>query len=83
MPVVPNLEGLLPTPLLPPEELEKERHGDEESIDGWLKSSILYLSISKEEGVCGLPRSASSPDLNRPNLNMEKWRGVVNTHQGR
>ena len=24
MPVVPNLEGLLPTPLLPSEELEKE-----------------------------------------------------------
>ena len=38
--VVPNLEGLLPTPLLPPEELEKERHGNEENIDGWLKSFV-------------------------------------------
>jgi hypothetical protein len=35
MPVVPNLEGLLPMLLLlPPEELEKEHHGDEENIDG-------------------------------------------------
>ena len=40
MPVVPNLEGLLPTPELPQEELEEERHGDEENIDGWLKSFI-------------------------------------------
>jgi hypothetical protein len=40
MPIVPNLEGLFPTPLLPPEELEKERHGDEENIDGWLKSFV-------------------------------------------
>jgi hypothetical protein len=38
----------------------------------------LYLSISKEEGVCGLRRSASSPDLNRPILKMEKQRGAVN-----
>jgi hypothetical protein len=38
--VVPNLEGLLPTPLLPPEELEKERHGDEENIASWLKSFV-------------------------------------------
>jgi hypothetical protein len=29
--VVPNLEGLLPTPLLPQEEME-ECHGDEENI---------------------------------------------------
>jgi len=36
--VVPNLEGLLPMPPLPPEELEKARHGDEENKDGWLKS---------------------------------------------
>ena len=50
--VVPNLGGLLPTPLLPQEELEKEHHGNEENIDGWLK---IALSISKEEGVCGLP----------------------------
>jgi hypothetical protein len=34
MPVVPNFESLLPTPLLLLEELEKERHGDEENIDG-------------------------------------------------
>jgi hypothetical protein len=46
MPVVPNLEGLLPMLLLSPEELEKERHGDEENIDGWLKCFVyihLYL----------------------------------------
>ena len=67
-------------PLLPPEELEKEHHGDEENIVGWLKSFVciyLYL-VSKEEGVCGLPRSASSPRLNRPTLKMEKQRGAVN-----
>ena len=72
MPVVPNLEGLLPALLLPWEELEKEHHGDEEKYR-WLAPELcLYLSISKEEGVCGLPRSASSPGLNRPTLNMEK-----------
>jgi hypothetical protein len=38
MSVVHNLEGFLPMPLLPPEELEKERHGNEGNIDGWLKS---------------------------------------------
>jgi len=43
MPVIPNLEGLLPTLLLPPEELEKERHGDEENKDGWLKSFVCIL----------------------------------------
>jgi hypothetical protein len=44
MPVIPNLEGLLPAPLLPLEELDKERHGDEEKKDGWIKSFInLYL----------------------------------------
>jgi hypothetical protein len=32
-----------PTPLLSQEELEKERHGDEENIDGWLK---IALSVS-------------------------------------
>jgi hypothetical protein len=72
MPIVPNLEGLLPMPLLPPEELEKER-----------QELCLYLSISKEEGVCGLPRSAFSPGLNRPTLKIEKRRGAVNMHQGR
>ena len=41
-------------------------------------SRALYLSISKEEGVCGLPRSASSPGLNRPTIKMEKQRGAVN-----
>jgi hypothetical protein len=30
MQVESNLEGLLPTPLLPLEELDKEHHGDEE-----------------------------------------------------
>ena len=80
MPVVPNLEGLLQTPLLPSEELEKERHGNEENIAGWLKSFVciyLYL-LHKEEGVCGLSRSASSPGLNRPTLKIEKRRGAVN-----
>jgi hypothetical protein len=43
MPVVPNLEGHLPTPLLPQEKLEKECHGDEENIDDWLK---IALSVS-------------------------------------
>ena len=38
--VVPNLEGLLPMPLLPLEELEKEHHGNEENKDGWLKSFV-------------------------------------------
>ena len=42
--VVPNLEGLFQTPLLPLEELGKEHHGDEENIDGWLKSFVcIYL----------------------------------------
>ena len=42
--VVPNLEGLLPTPLLLSKKLEKERHDDEENIDGWLKSFVcIYL----------------------------------------
>ena len=35
------------------------------------------LSISKEAGVCGLLRSASNPDLNRPTFKMEKWKGAV------
>ena len=52
MPVVPNLEGLLPTPLLPLEELEKERHGDQENIDGWLKSFVyIYLYLRRKECV--------------------------------
>ena len=50
--VVPNLEGLLPTPLLPLEELEKEHHGDEENIDGWLKSILcIYLYLRRKECV--------------------------------
>ena len=36
------------------------------------------LSVSKEEGVCELPRSAFNPGLNRPTLKMEKQRGAVN-----
>jgi hypothetical protein len=40
MPVVPNLEGLLPSLLLLPEEIEKELHGDEENIEGWLKCFV-------------------------------------------
>ena len=43
MQIVPNLAGLLPMSLLSPEELDKERHGDEEKKDGWLKSFVdLY-----------------------------------------
>jgi hypothetical protein len=81
MPVVPNLKGLLPTPLLPPEELE-ECHGDEENIDGWLKSFVcIYLYLRRKE--CVDCQEASSPGLNRPTLKMEKRRGAVNTHQGR
>jgi len=50
--VVPNLEGLLPTLLLPPEELEKERHGDEENIDSWLKSFVcIYLYLRRKKCV--------------------------------
>ena len=50
--VVPNLEGLVPTPLLPPEELEKEHHGDEENKDGWLKSFVyIYLYLRRKECV--------------------------------
>ena len=52
MPVVPNLEDLLPTLLLPQEELENERHGDEENIDGWLKSFVcIYLYLRRKECV--------------------------------
>ena len=50
--VVLNLEGLLPTPLLPSEELEKECHGDEENIDTWLKSFLyIYLYLRRKEYV--------------------------------
>jgi hypothetical protein len=60
--VVPNLEGLLPTPLLPLEELEKERHGDEENIDSWLKSFLcIYLYLRRKECVdCQEAHSASA-----------------------
>ena len=51
MPVVPNLEGLLLTPLLPPEELEKERHGDGENIDGWCRGVETVASIVVRVGV--------------------------------
>ena len=51
MPVVPNLEGLLSMPLLPLEELEKECHGDEENIDGWLKS-FVYTYLYLRRKVC-------------------------------
>ena len=50
--VVPNLEGLLPIQLLPLEELEKERHCDEENIDGWLKYFVcIYLYLRRKECV--------------------------------
>ena len=49
--IVPNLEGLLPTPLLPPEELEKEHHGHEEKYKWLAQELCLHLSVSKEEGV--------------------------------
>jgi hypothetical protein len=46
MPIVPNLEGLLPMLLSSPEEMEKEHHGDEENIDGWFKSFVgIYLYL--------------------------------------
>jgi hypothetical protein len=49
MSVVPNLEGLLPMPLLPLEELGKECHGDEENIASWLKSFIcIYLYLRRK-----------------------------------
>ena len=52
MPVVPNLEGLLPTPMLSLEKLEKERHDDEENIDGWLKSFVYtYPYLRRKECV--------------------------------
>ena len=52
MPVVPNLEVLLPAPLLPQEELEKESHGDEENIDDCLKSFVcVYLYLRMKECV--------------------------------
>jgi hypothetical protein len=52
MPVVPNLEGLLPTLLLSLEELEKEHHGDEKNIDGWLKSFVcIYIYLRRKECV--------------------------------
>ena len=48
--VVPNLEGLLPMLLPSPEELEKERHGDEKN--GWLKSFVyIYLYLRRKECV--------------------------------
>jgi hypothetical protein len=76
--VVPNLEGILPKPLLSPEELEKERHGDEENIDGWLKNFFcIYLYLMRKECV-DCQESASSPSLNRPILKKEKRRGAVN-----
>jgi hypothetical protein len=65
--ILPNLEGLLPTLLSLPEELEKECHGDEENVDGWLKSFVcIYLYLRRKEcvdcqeaheGVCGMPRT--------------------------
>jgi hypothetical protein len=52
MPVLPNLEGLLPTPPLLLEELEEECHGDKENIDGWLKSFVcIYLYLRRKECV--------------------------------
>jgi hypothetical protein len=52
MPVVPNLEGLLLMLLLPPDELEKECHGDEENIDGWFKIFVyIYVYLRRKECV--------------------------------
>ena len=52
MPVVPNLKGLLPMPPLLVEELDKGCHGDEENIDGWLKSFVcIYLYLRRKEYV--------------------------------
>ena len=39
-------------PLLPPKELEEKRHGDEENIEGWLKSFFcIYLYLRRKEYV--------------------------------
>ena len=52
IPVVPNLEGLLPMSLLLLEDSEKERHDDEENIDGWLKRFVcIYLYLRWKECV--------------------------------
>jgi hypothetical protein len=54
MPVIPNLEGLLPAPLLPSEELDKERHGDEEKkrwLDQELCQSVSILKGSRRMSV--------------------------------
>jgi len=79
MPVVPNLEGLLPTPLLPLDELDKERHGDEEKkMVGSRALSICICSKGFKEDECvDCPRGASRADLNRPTLKIEKQKGVV------
>jgi hypothetical protein len=38
--------------LLPLEELEKKRHGNEENIAGWLKSFVcIYLYLRRKECV--------------------------------
>jgi hypothetical protein len=48
MQVVPNIEGLLPMPLLPPEELDTERHSDEEQ-KRWLAQELYqFVSILKD-----------------------------------
>ena len=61
MQVVPNLEGLLPTLLLLPEELDKERHGDEEKKMVGLRalSICIYSKGFKEEECVDCPRGAS------------------------
>jgi hypothetical protein len=52
MSLIPQLEGLLPMSLLPLEELEKKRHGNEENIAGWLKSFVcIYLYLRRKECV--------------------------------
>ena len=47
-----NLEGLIPSSVLPLEKLKNECHGDEENIDGWLKSFVyIYLYLRRKECV--------------------------------
>ena len=53
------------------EELEKERHGDEENIAGWLKSFVcIYLYLRRKECV-DCQEGHPGPNLNRPTLKME------------
>jgi hypothetical protein len=79
MPVIPNLEGLLPAPLLPSEELDKECHGDEEKkmVGSRALSICIYSKGFKEDECVDCPRGASRASLNRLTLKMEKRKGAI------